>query len=155
MKIKLLLPWMINAYARVKHTIFKWQWVSSCQPKHKVFYWLMLQDKLVLKRRNMVLESYRICSFYKKKKFQYTSSSGAILQGTPLGVNWYFHTRRLVVPFNIVILMSWWSICTTRIEWIFNNKDPRITRFFFFLRIKNHKLQREILQRISHGYSES
>jgi len=42
--------------------IFKWIWKSSCQPKHKVFFWLLDQDRLstrnLLKRKNMYLPSY-------------------------------------------------------------------------------------------------
>jgi hypothetical protein len=42
--------------------IFKWIWKSSCQPKHKVFFWLLVQDRLstrnILKRRNMQLPSF-------------------------------------------------------------------------------------------------
>lgn len=42
--------------------IFNWIWKSSCQPKHKVFFWLLIQDRLssrnLLRRRNMHLPSY-------------------------------------------------------------------------------------------------
>jgi hypothetical protein len=42
--------------------IFKWIWRSSCQPKHKVFFWLLIQDRLssrnILRRRQMFLPSY-------------------------------------------------------------------------------------------------
>jgi hypothetical protein len=44
------------------HIAFKWLWRSSCQPKHKVFFWLLLKDRLstryILRRKNMILESY-------------------------------------------------------------------------------------------------
>jgi len=48
--------------------IFKWIWQSSCEPKHKVFFWLLFQDRLstrnILRRRNMPLPSYScvLCS---------------------------------------------------------------------------------------------
>jgi hypothetical protein len=42
--------------------IFKKIWKSSCQPKHKVFFWLLIQDRLssrnLLRRKNMHLPSY-------------------------------------------------------------------------------------------------
>lgn len=42
--------------------IFKWIWKSSCQPKHKVFFWLLIQDRLstrnLLNRKHMFLPSY-------------------------------------------------------------------------------------------------
>ena len=41
---------------------FRWVWKSFCQPKHKVFCWLLLKDRLstrnILRRKNMQLESY-------------------------------------------------------------------------------------------------
>ena len=41
---------------------FKWLWKSSCQNKHKVFFWLLLKDRLstrnLLRRKTMVLDSY-------------------------------------------------------------------------------------------------
>lgn len=41
---------------------FKWLWECFCQPKHKVFFWLLLKDRLstrsILRRKNMHLESY-------------------------------------------------------------------------------------------------
>jgi hypothetical protein len=44
------------------HPIYRWLWKSKCQPKHKVFFWLLLKDRLntrsLLRRRNMELESY-------------------------------------------------------------------------------------------------
>jgi hypothetical protein len=44
------------------HSVYNWLWECLCQPKHKVFFWLLLKDKLstrnILKRRNMQLESY-------------------------------------------------------------------------------------------------
>jgi len=44
------------------HNAFRWLWECLCQPKHKVFFWLLIQDRLstrnILKRKNMHLESY-------------------------------------------------------------------------------------------------
>ena len=42
--------------------VFKWSWKSSCQHNHKVFFWLLLQDRLstrnLLRRKGMFLPSY-------------------------------------------------------------------------------------------------
>jgi hypothetical protein len=42
--------------------IFKTLWKNPCQPKHTVFFWLLMWDRLstrnLLRRRNMTLESY-------------------------------------------------------------------------------------------------
>ena len=44
------------------HSILKWLWECFCQPKHKVFFWLVIKDRLstrnILKRKNMALDSY-------------------------------------------------------------------------------------------------
>jgi hypothetical protein len=44
------------------HPAFKWLWRSCCQSKHRVFFWLLLKDRLstrgLLRRRNMELESF-------------------------------------------------------------------------------------------------
>jgi hypothetical protein len=44
------------------HHIYKHLWKSKCQPKHRVFYWLWLKNRLntrhMLRRKNMTLESY-------------------------------------------------------------------------------------------------
>lgn len=44
------------------HPALKWLWGCSCQPKHKVFFWLVLKDIIstrgLLKRKNMVLQDY-------------------------------------------------------------------------------------------------
>jgi hypothetical protein len=44
------------------HPAFKWIWRSCCQMKQKVFFLLLLQNRLntrgMLRRRNIVLESY-------------------------------------------------------------------------------------------------
>lgn len=46
--------------------VFKWIWKNFCQPKHKVFTWLLLKDRLstrnILRRKNMHLDSYN-CEF--------------------------------------------------------------------------------------------
>jgi hypothetical protein len=49
------------------HNAFKWLWRSSCQNKHKFFFWLLLKDRLstraLLRRRNMHLPDYN-CVLY-------------------------------------------------------------------------------------------
>jgi hypothetical protein len=47
---------------RQVHPVYSWLWKSSCQPKPKVFFRLLLKDRLntreLLKRKNMALEYY-------------------------------------------------------------------------------------------------
>jgi hypothetical protein len=44
------------------HSIFSWLWKIKCQPKHKVFFWLLLKDRLntrsFLRHRSMPQDSY-------------------------------------------------------------------------------------------------
>lgn len=44
------------------HDVYQWLWKCLCQPKHKVFFWLLIKDKLstrnILRRKNMYLDSY-------------------------------------------------------------------------------------------------
>ena len=58
----------LSGYRSV-HPAFKWLWDSSCQNKHKVFFWLLLVDRLstreILRRKSMHLPSYNcvLCHF--------------------------------------------------------------------------------------------
>lgn len=46
----------------VLHPVYKWLWKSSCQNKHKVFFWLLIKDRLstreLLRRNHMELPDY-------------------------------------------------------------------------------------------------
>lgn len=48
------------------HSAYSWLWKSNVQPKHKVFFWLLLKDRIstrgLLKRKNMEFPSYN-CLF--------------------------------------------------------------------------------------------
>lgn len=57
---------------------FRKIWKTSCQNKHKVFFWLLLIDRLstrqLLRRRNMFLPSYScVCCFFKYGRVSSTS----------------------------------------------------------------------------------
>ena len=56
-----------RAYKQLKghlvlHPVYNWLWKSSCQNKHKVFFWLLIKDRLstreLLRRKNMALPDY-------------------------------------------------------------------------------------------------
>jgi len=42
--------------------VYNWPWKSNCLPKRKVFFWLILKDRLstgeILRRKNIDLQSY-------------------------------------------------------------------------------------------------
>ena len=44
------------------HNVYRWLWKCLCQPKHKVFFWLLLKDRLstrnILRRKYKALETY-------------------------------------------------------------------------------------------------
>jgi hypothetical protein len=61
------------------HPLFLTIWNSKCQMKHKVFFWLLLKDRLstreLLNRRSMALESYTCDLCILKKLSQWPISS--------------------------------------------------------------------------------
>lgn len=44
------------------HPVYRWIWRSSCQNKHKVFFWLLIRDRLstteLVKRKNMTHQDF-------------------------------------------------------------------------------------------------
>jgi hypothetical protein len=48
--------------SRQVHPCYSWLWKASAENKHKVFFWLLLKDRLstqnILRRKNRVLPSY-------------------------------------------------------------------------------------------------
>jgi hypothetical protein len=127
------------------HPAIKWIWKSNCQAKHKVFYWLLLHDRLntraLLRKKNMALDSYtyELCILQKEEKLRHLFYRCSFVERCwlQIGVSvptWLrpqrttrYLKRRLRVPFamEIIILISW-SIWTERKKWIFNNEDPSI-----------------------------
>jgi hypothetical protein len=59
------------------HPAFRWLWRSSCQHKHEVLFWLLLQDGLntrsLLRTKNMHIESYdcELCLLQKEEKIRH------------------------------------------------------------------------------------
>jgi hypothetical protein len=125
------------------HPAFRWLWSSSCQPKHKVFYWLLLKNRLntrgLLRRKNMMLDSYscEICILQKEEKLRHLFFRCPFAKNcwNLIGVqvpHWLRadratrHLKRaLKVPFamEIIILMCW-CIWSARNGWVFNAEDP-------------------------------
>jgi hypothetical protein len=53
---------LMTGHAQV-HVVFKWLWKTSCQCKYKVFFWLVLKDRLstkniIQKEMNALLHDY-------------------------------------------------------------------------------------------------
>jgi len=59
------------------HQVYKWIWKNRLQPKHRVFFWLLIKDRLstknILRRKRMDLNSYNcaICSFLIEESSQH------------------------------------------------------------------------------------
>jgi hypothetical protein len=127
------------------HQIFRSLWKNKCQPKHKVFFWLWLKNRLntrdMLRRKNMTLESYTCenCIWQKEETLYHLflkcnfakacwNSIGLmpprITNPADAAANL---KQQLNVPFSmeIVILMTW-SIWKCRNAWLFQDKDPTV-----------------------------
>jgi hypothetical protein len=107
------------------HPTIKWLCNFHCQAKHKVFYWLLLHNRLntrgLLRRKNMNLESYTcdLCILRKEEKLRHLfyRCSFAKQCWLQIGISmptWLKHDkatryikRKLRVPFamEIIILM--------------------------------------------------
>ena len=125
------------------HPMHNWIQDSFCQPKHKVFFWLLIKDRLstrnILRRRHVVLDSYncmlcqqsveetlihlffgcpfaRDCWSLLNLTVQAQGSLADILESFKL---------QMISPFfmNSIILMGW-TIWTARNDLIFKGLQP-------------------------------
>lgn len=115
------------------HPAIRWLWGSSCQLKHKVFFWLILNDRVntrgLLKQRNMHLDSYarELCIMQREETLQhlFLRCSFARRCWRLVGIKYprtiqamtsfSLFKKKLRVKFavEIIILMTW-SIWTAR-----------------------------------------
>ena len=122
------------------HPLFKRMWKTKCQMKHKVFFWLLLKDRIntwdILQRKRMELESVT-CDLCILQRLE--TATHLILWCNfgkacweSIGIR-YIPTRSMLQIFKsiqrrlgvffeleIIVLMAW-SFWTTRNDWIFNN----------------------------------
>jgi hypothetical protein len=131
---------------------FSWIWNSSCQAKHKFFFWLLLHDRLntrnLLGRKNFQLQSY-VCTV---DNCNHEETLAHLFWACPFSAACWdeicparhgnlstFETiidmrSKLNLPFSMeIIMISAWSIWITRNNAIFNNQrhDLRFWRFTF------------------------
>ena len=127
---------------RIIHNSFQWLWKTSCQNKHKVFFWLLLKDRLstreLLKRRNMELPNYScVCCTHQIEESTthlfihcdfsqdcQTKLGLMVNQVDPFTTLDHFRIQ-LNVPFflEIIIVMSW-CIWMQRNDFIFRGIQP-------------------------------
>jgi len=124
-----------------------WLWKSSCQQKHKVFFWLLINDRLntrgLLRRKNMVLDSYacEMCILQREESLRHLLFRCNFAKNcwASIGIFYPLHLqplqiikrmkRSLHVSFymEVIILMSW-NIWTQRNNWLFNEVYPSVQR---------------------------
>lgn len=125
------------------HPTFRWLWLSKCQMKHKIFFWLLLSTRDLLHRRNMDLDSFTwdLCILQRLEtsahlfircNFAKACWSAIGIQVAPTrNVKQNFNRRRqqLRLPFfmEIIILMCW-CVWSARNDWVFRNIVPRVDR---------------------------
>jgi hypothetical protein len=127
------------------HPAYNWLWASACQCKHKVFFWLLMKDRIstreLLKRKNMVLQDFTcvLCNNNTEESLLHlflecpfaAQCWGAInihIAQYPDPFEFLLSFRnQLGVPFfmEIIILMAW-SIWKSRNDQIFRQLQPSL-----------------------------
>jgi hypothetical protein len=127
------------------HPLFSWLWKSKCQPKHKVFFWLLLKNRLntrsFLRRRSMPLDSFTCdnCILQIEEtvihlffRCNFARICWLLLGFIPPRTTDLLHTlmrirRRLQVPWRLetIIIMTWY-IWRSRNNWILNEIPPSV-----------------------------
>jgi hypothetical protein len=124
---------------------FKWIWKSSCQARHKFFFWLLLHDRLntrnLLGRKNFLIQSYSCatlnCSHEETLHHLFVTCPFASAcwdficpnRSKGMSILETFSDLRdnLHVPFFMkIIILTAWSIWIVRNNKIFNNENPTI-----------------------------
>jgi hypothetical protein len=129
---------------RTVHPAFCWLWKSAAQNKHKVFFWLLLHDRLstrnMLRRKNMALPSFEcvLCSLHVEETLEHLflecsfaqTAWGLLNLNPPLGPLFEtlesFKVQLGVNFFMDIIIMLSWCIWMERNDFIFKHKQPAI-----------------------------
>ena len=131
---------------------FKWLCKNCCQHKHKVFFWLLLKDRLstrdLLGRKGMVLQSHDCVLCHQNS----SETLGHLFLTCPFATQFWAslglmvpvfqeHTEVVVsfrhqlnVPFFMeIIILGCWSIWMSRNDLIFRQLNPSVqsSRHFF------------------------
>jgi hypothetical protein len=129
---------------RQVHPYFGWLWKASSQKKHKVFFWLLLKDRLstrnILRRKNKVLPSYDcvLCQLQLDETLEHVLLCCpfaiscwnllhlAIPACEPFDVLQSFKTQLNVSFFMDVIIIMSWTIWMARNDLIFRGINPTL-----------------------------
>lgn len=130
---------------QVLHPAYKWLWACCCQSKHRVFFWLLLKDRIstreLLRRKNMALQDYNcvLCNVVVEESLAHLFLEcpfaiqcwGMIniqidQQADPFQ-NLQNFKDQLRVPFfmEIIVLMAW-TIWRSRNDLIFRQINPTL-----------------------------
>lgn len=136
---------------------FKWLWKTFCQPKHKIFFWLLLSDRLstknILKRKNMHLDSYdcAMCQDSLEETMEHLFLGcpfaaacwyqiGIVIQSQDNIFNTIQQLKDQTHPqfFMIVAILMCWCIWTARNDLIFNGRSqsPEVVKANFQKELK-------------------
>lgn len=133
--------------------VFRWIWKSSCQPKHKVFFWLLVQDRLstrnILGRRNMHLPSYNcvLCSLSCEETVDHLFLEcdfakacwgllGLTVISSPSPIQRFqcFRSQIGEAFFMEIIILMCWSIWAVRNDVIFKGLEVSALRCLFIFK---------------------
>jgi hypothetical protein len=119
---------------------FKWLWKCLCQPKHKVFFWLLIKDRL--STRNIIqLDSYNsvLCQLSFEETTQHLfidcqfskdcwNLIGISFQTNSDIMDAINHIRDQSHPsfFMAIAILMCWSIWIVRNDFIFKGVQPNI-----------------------------
>jgi hypothetical protein len=116
-----------------------WLWSTSCQNKRKIFFWLLLKDRLstreLLRRKNMFVQSYNCvhCHVVEESLYHlffdcsfaiacWNTLHLLITSGQSLPQIFEAFKNQLRLPFSIEIVVTMcWAIWTCRNDVIFRN----------------------------------
>lgn len=102
--------------------IFRWLWKTSCQGKHKIFFWLALRDRLsnrnMIRRRGMFLEDYQcvLCQHSTEETVMHLLFYCPFAKDCWGLVNFYF-ADHLSIP---QIFQAWKSMLKVKFSWTFS-----------------------------------
>jgi hypothetical protein len=127
--------------------IFSWIWKSSCQLKHKVFFWLLVQDRVsttnVLRRKHMYLPSYDciLCNENHEETIDHLflecifsrdcwALIGLMIVNSPFLIHRIESLKLQIAKkfFMEIIIIMCWTIWTVRNDAIFRGVPPTVLR---------------------------
>ena len=124
---------------------YNWLWNCTCQPRHKIFFWLLLKDRIntrnILRRKNCPLDDFSclLCDQDMEETVHHLFWNCSFAQQCwglicPLSMpnlpthQILFHLKdRIGLSFSMeLIILAAWALWITRNNCIFNQQTPNI-----------------------------